>query len=76
MRKETGLNFDYVYSPEIDGEHQTILFHARNPWNYTDQEKELSEDSLRKIIDSYAVELRTEVQYCVAKFIGNDDYRL
>lgn len=76
MRKETGLHFDYVYSPEIDGEHQTILFHARNPWNYTDQEKELSEDSLRKIIDSYAVELRTEVQYCVAKFIGNDDYRL
>lgn len=75
MRKETGLSFSYEYDTEIDGEHQTLLFPIRSPWEYSDQEKELTKSGLIKLLDVYARELRTEVQYCTYRYIGDDQIK-
>jgi len=74
MSKETGLNFAYSYEPELENEHQTLLFPEKHPWEYTDQEKELSKDSFIRILDKYARELRTEVEYCKFRYNGVDEH--
>ena len=67
MGRETGIRFSFW---ENDDERSpspsrpSIMFGYSSPWEYNETEKELSQNSLRLILDRYAIELRTEVEEC------------
>jgi transcriptional regulator with XRE-family HTH domain len=77
ISKESGIRMSYSYDPNVvSSSRPVIMFPAKSPWNYTDYEKELSESGLKQVLDRYARELRSEVEYCVVQFEIDEDYRI
>lgn len=59
MYEETGIRFDYPGVTEY-GE-DCVLFTSRDPWNYSQIERDLTYERLREIMGKYAGELGIKV---------------
>lgn len=76
IREETGIHVLYDWNRDIDGSRPAVIFPARHPWKYSEQERSLTEDGVCKILENYARELRTEVDYCICCWEFSDEFEL
>lgn len=60
MRKETNISFTYGMG---DDEYGAILFPESMPWYYSEIEKKLTHDDLKKICDVYIKELENSFSF-------------
>ena len=74
IAEETGIRLDYEtgQSSECRG-CASILLPESMPWNYTDFERTLTEDSFKEILKPYAIELglsEEDIQFITVEYYG------
>lgn len=74
IQKETGLHTESNCDFKFESNRLAVIFPAKHPWSYSDSEREMSKATVERILDKYARELRSEVEFCHNIWEAESDY--
>lgn len=74
IRNESGLTTVSNCDTKFESNRLAVIYPAKHPWNYSDAEKEMSKSTVNQILDKYARELRSKVEFCHNVWEAESEY--